>query len=496
MDPVETQYVDRDGLLLAYQVIGDGPGELLFHMEINVHPDLVWTDPHVHGLYERLAPSTRLVVMQRRGLGLSDQIPTCPTVEQQAADILAVMDAAGLRKPTLASTFSMCAAVALVAATHPDRVRNLVLIHPLATGVGAPTATEHGWPPESIPVVTEAFRDVIGNWGSGRTIDLWDTDQATPYNRRLMGLMERCSATPAAAMANLDFLIDLDYVEVFRAVQVPTKVVGIGGNIVPESVVRHVAEVIEGAEYSLAPRPPRGAAVGEAWTPLFELMAEMASGRAGVVDSNRLLGTVLFTDVVGSTELLGRLGDAQYREVRDAHERDVRLTVESAGGRLINVVGDGTISIFARASDAVRAAEAICRQAREHQLEVRAGVHTGELERTGLDITGMTVHVGARVAALAGAGEVLVSRTVKDLLLGSGLSFRDRGSKALKGVPGKWDLYALDGREVPAGGAARDESIATPADRLALRIAQRTPRLARGAVAIGNAWQRRRAAAH
>jgi len=496
VDPVETQYVERDGSLLAYQVIGNGPGEALLFLEINIHPDLMWTDPHTHALYERIAPSCRLVVMQRRGIGLSDPMPTCPTVEQQAEDILAVMDAVGLRTATLASSFSMCAAVALVAVTHPDRVRNLLLVHPLPTGVGAPTATEHGWPAESIGTVTEQLRLTMREWGSGRTIELWDPALATPYNRRLAAMMERCSATPAAAMASLDFLIGLDLADIFRAVQVPTKVVCARRNVAPESVVRHVAELIGGSEFSMEDHPPPGASLGEAWAPYFDMIRELTSDTTTRTNADRMLGTVLFTDLVKSTELLTRIGDAAYRDLRAAHERQVRLTVENSGGRLVNVIGDGTLSIFDRASDAVRCAEAICAESDAQHIAVRAGVHTGELERTGMDITGMTVHVGARVAALAGAGEVLVSRTVKDLLLGSGIQFRDRGSKALKGVPGKWDLYALAGHQPAVVVGADDKLLATPADRMALRIAQRAPRLARGAVAVGNAWQRRRAAAH
>lgn len=495
MDPVETQYIERDGSLLAYQVIGSGPGEALFHLEINIHPDLMWTDPHTHALYERIAPSCRLVMMQRRGIGLSDPLPTCPTVEQQAEDILAVMDAVGLRRPTLASSFSMCAAIALVAATNPHRVRNLLLAHPLPTGVGAPTATDHGWPAESIEPVVERLRAAMREWGSGATVELWDPELATPYNRRLAALMERCSATPAAAISSLEFLIGLDMSDVFRAVQVPARVVCARRNIAPESVVRDVAELIDGSEFYHMDDPPPGASLGEAWSPYFDMLREMASDTTTSTDVDRILGTVLFTDLVQSTELLNRIGDVAYRDLRAAHERHVRLNVESSRGRLVNVIGDGTLSIFDTASDAVRCAESICTQSNAQQVAVRAGIHTGELERTGMDVTGMTVHVGARVAALAEAGEVLVSRTVKDLLLGSGIQFRERGSKTLKGVPGKWDLYTLAGYQ-PASVGASDESLATPTDRMALRFAQRAPRLARGAVAVGNAWQRRRAAAH
>jgi class 3 adenylate cyclase len=296
-------------------------------------------------------------------------------------------------------------------------------------------------------------------------------------------------------MTDLDFLINLDHTDIFRAVSVPSRVLYVRGNITPEPVVRRVAELIDAGEFVPLPIPAPGSSLGEAWLAIFDHLQEMATGTSRSGDVDRFLATVLFTDLVGSTELLTELGDAQYRDLRAAHERHVRLTVEEARGRLVNVIGHGTLSIFDRASDAVKCARAICGHAETQNLSVRAGVHAGELERTGMDVTGMTVHVGARVASLAGAGEVLVSRTVKDLLLGSDLVFRDRGSRSLRGVPGKWDLYALTGQQpVQPGTAADAELMATPTDRFALRIAQRAPRLARSALAVGNAWQRRRAA--
>jgi class 3 adenylate cyclase/pimeloyl-ACP methyl ester carboxylesterase len=494
VDPVETQYVERDGSLLAYQVIGSGPAEILLHLEANGHLDLIWTDPHCHALYERVGPSCQLVVMQRRGFGLSDPISGCPTVEQQAEDVLAVLDAAGFRDATLAGAFSACAAIALAAATSPDRVRSLLLIQPFACGAPADMAVDRGWPVESIGPVAEAGRSAIRQWGAGRTLDLWDANIASTFNRRLMGLMERCSATPAAAVAHFEFLFGLDFADVFRAVGVPTRVLYVPGNFTPEPVVRRVAELIDGAEFVPLPVPKPGTSLGEAWIPIFDHMIEVGSGRPHPGDADRILGTVLFTDLVKSTELLNRIGDARYRDLRADHERQVRLAVEQHQGRLVNVIGDGTVSVFDRAADAVRCAEAICRDAAQQAVAVRSGVHTGELERTGMDVTGMTVHVGARIAALAGAGEVLVSRTVKDLLMGADLHFRPRGTRTLKGVPGRWDVYALAGATPRGTSDGPKERTMSPGDRVALRLAQRTPRLARGAVAVGNAWQRRRAA--
>lgn len=491
MDSVATRYVERDGAALAYQVIGDGAHDVVFLSEINGHLDLLWTDPDIHGLFERLATFSRLVIMQRRGFGLSEPVAYTPTVEQQAEDVLAVMDAVGMQQATLAAVFSMCAPVALVAAASPQRVKGLLLWHPWVTGPLSPAAQKYGWLPNNDDYVRD-WSQAFEQWGSGRTIDLFDAGTATAYNRRLMGMLERCSATPTAARAYFDWSVRSDHSEIMRAVSVPTRVLRVPRNNAPESAVRAVAELIDGAEYFELPESPFGASMGEAWLPVFDHLAELVTGHT-MTESGRFLGTVLFTDVVGSTELLASLGDARYRELRAAHERQVRLQVEDDGGRLVSAVGDGTFSVFDGPSRAVRCARTICLQAAELGLPVRAGVHSGELERTGRDVTGMSVHIGARVSALAGPGEVLVSRTVHDLAIGSGLVFHGRGDHELKGVPGRWELFALAEVGEQERTATAESPMPTVMDRAALRIAQRAPRLARGAVAAGNAWQRRRA---
>lgn len=493
MDPVPTQYVDRDGAALAYQVFGSGPAEVVLVGEVTSHLDMLWTDPHFHWLFERLASFSRCVIFQRRGFGMSDPVSYVPTIEQQAEDIVAVMDAVGMQRATLCAPFTMCAGMALVAATNPDRAQNLLLIHPLVIGPLQPDAAANGWTPDEIEESVTAWRAAIDQWGSGRTLDVFNSALATGYNRRLMGMLERCSATPAAAHAHFDWILRMDVAEVLAAVQVPTRVLHWPGGVMPHRVVKRAADLIDGAEHVLLPEIPRGAALGEIWIPVTDHIAEMATGRRDRVDVDRFLGTVLFTDVVGSTELLTSLGDGAYRELRASYERLVRVIVDDAGGRVVNVMGDGTFSLFDGPIRAVRAADRVCSRAAEIGVRVRSGVHTGELERTALDLTGMTVHIGARVAALAGPGEVLVSRAVRDLAIGSGLTFHERGDHSLKGVPGVWELHSLvrgSEPEIPTSAAAPTPTVL---DRAALRMAQRVPRLARRAVATGNALQRRRA---
>ena len=495
MDQVTTRYVDRDGAALAYQVIGSGPNDAVFAIELNGHLDLLWTDPHCHAQIERIAQFSRTVLMQRRGIGLSDPVPYVPTVEQQADDILAVMDAVGMRQATLMGSFSTSAAVALLAARNPERVTNLLLIQPFSTGGLADLAFEHGWDPAEVPALVDLTYQVFREWGSGRSIEVWDRGQDTGYNRRLMGMLERCSATPATAMAYCDWIVRVDFSDVYKAVTVPTRILRVPLGLMPRGVIEDVHALIPHSEFVEVPETVLGTALGEAWQPIFDHMLELVNDDFAPTEADRFLGTVLFTDVVASTELVARVGDASYRELRDRHERTVRLEVERHHGRLVSVSGDGTFSVFDGPSRAVQCAEKICTAAEEEGLGVRAGVHTGELERTaGNDMTGVSVHIGARVAAAADAGEVLVSRTVRDLTLGSGLVYDDAGVRELKGVPGEWELFALRHGPVNADAASPAGAAPEPTllDRAALRMAQRTPRLARTAVAAGNAWQRRR----
>jgi class 3 adenylate cyclase len=263
----------------------------------------------------------------------------------------------------------------------------------------------------------------------------------------------------------------------------------------PRSAVQKVAELAPNATFHELPPTAPGAAVGEPWLAVWDHIEEVATGTPHSRDADRYLGTVLFTDLVGSTELLSRVGDAHFRDLRGTHERQVRLHVERAGGRLVTVSGDGTFSIFDGPTKAVRCASEICQTTSETGLAVRAGVHTGEMERVGPNATGLSVHIGARIAAMAGAGEVLVSRTVHDLVAGSGLSFTSCGEQELSGVPGRWELFALAGTREQAHTLPAERSLVTPLDRAALQTARTAPGLVRAALRVGHSMQRRRARA-
>ena len=360
MDPVPTRYIDRDGAALAYQVVGEGPVDVVNLVEMVMHPDLCWTDPDLHHIYERGAAYSRTVFFQRRGFGLSDRITYTPTLEQQADDVLAVMDAVGMSRATLVGTLGTCGALALVAAKSPERVSALVLVNPFSQGVES-GGMIHGWTEPEIVRYRDGYEHAFTNWGSGEVIDMWDPVQATAFNRRLMALLERSSATPAAAKAYYDWILKIDIQDVLRSVQVPTRVLYLPSSTIPEAAVRHVAELLPEGTFHFLPETLPGASIGQAFLPIADHIEEMATGTIHSADDDRFLGTVLFTDVVSSTELLSSVGDAKYRDMRSAHERLVRLAVENGGGELVKVMGDGTLSVFDGPSKAVRCAETISR---------------------------------------------------------------------------------------------------------------------------------------
>ncbi|MFN2560763.1 MAG: adenylate/guanylate cyclase domain-containing protein [Jatrophihabitans sp.] len=493
MEEPKTHYLERDGATLGYHTWGHGDSEMLYLAEINAHLDLIWTDPEFAALLDQASQSTRAAGAQRRGFGLSEPVPYVPSVEQQADDALAIMDAAGLKRPTVFAMFSTAGAAAWLAAARPERVRNLVLLQPWATGPVANNAEAHGWDPKIVQDYVRQWHEAFTDWGSGRTIDLWDAHQATPYNRRLMAMLERCSATPSAAMAMFEWVIRHDLSDVYRRVRVPTRVLWLPTSTVPEGPVKRTADLIEGSEYIVLPETAPGSSMGEAFAVVIDRILEVVRVPTPAHHGNRFLGTVLFTDVVESTELLSRIGDSRYRDIRAHYERRVRLAVEEAGGRLVNVSGDGTLSVFDQPSGAVTAARDVCAGMTDLDLEVRAGVHAGEIERAALDVTGLTVHIGARIAGHASPGEVLVSRTVRELTMGSDLMYQTRGEFTLKGIPGAWELYAVSSAKHPDDATLAQPPKLTATDRAAIRMARRAPKVARGMVTAGNAWQRRRA---
>ncbi|QYB01263.1 adenylate/guanylate cyclase domain-containing protein [Rhodococcus sp. USK10] len=491
MDPPVVQYVQRDGHALAYQVVGGGALDVVWLFEINMHLDLMWTDPQIHYLMERGSTFARTAYFQQRGLGLSEPVDHLPTLEEQADDIVAVMDAIGMREAMLVGVASASGAVALVAARSPERVTGVVLIQPFAERLIGGDHVPDGWTATERDQFVAAWRAATESWGSGATVPLWDPLEDSPFNRRLMAMLERNSAAPAVARAHMEWIFRLDYSDILPSIQCPARVVLVSGSPVPATASRYVATHIPRGTFHLLPPAPPGASLGEAWKPIIDHVEQVATGGHPTPDAGQFVASVLFTDVVGSTEMLARIGDAAYRELRATHERQVRDAVENAGGRLLNVAGDGTFSIFDGPAAAVRCARTVVDDACTLGLEVRAGVHTGQVERNGPDVSGMTVHVGARIGSAAGAGEVLVSRTVRDLVVGSGLRFADVGERELKGVPGRWPLYSLTDADHAPRTVPRLAPKLSMIDQAVLRTAKRAPQALRALVGVAYARQRK-----
>lgn len=493
MDPPPTRYLEREGGALAYQVVGEGPHDVIFMFEVMQHLDLLWTDPHIHQNLAHAAAYSRTVYFQRRGFGLSDPLPFVPSIEQQADDAIALMDELGTTRATVVGVFTTCGVAALVAARQPQRVKALVLIVPFAQALDGSNVPE-GWTADTADNFFQLIDHAFRHWGSGGIAPAWDSVLGrTPYNRRFMGMLERCSGSPSTVLAHYEQWRETDLTDIFSAVRVPTRVVRPRSTVIPEEVCRHVAGLIPESVYVDLPATEPGASVGEAFEPCMLQVEVAATGADRPSTADRVLATVLFTDLVGSTELLSSVGDARYRDLRAAHERHVHLAVEEAGGRLAKVLGDGTLSTFDSPSRAIECADRIRRSADDLGIGVRAGLHTGEIERAGPDVHGLAVHIAARVAGVAGAGEIVVSRTVKELVAGAGLRFASRGEHDLKGVADRWHLFTLTAADDESGQLPAEQPRVTVGDRLAVASARRAPATLRGAMRVGNAIQRVRA---
>ena len=367
-------------------------------------------------------------------------------------------------------------------------MRSLVLVNPVIT-ISGPDP-DAGWTAETFSGFQAKYQEAFTSWGSGRLPEAWVEVLGSPFNRRLAAMLERCSAPPETARAHWEWLQKVDARDVLPSIAGPVQVLYQPGGVYPEAVVRRAASLIPHASVTELPAMRPGAALGEAWTAITEHLQEVATGTPPARTEDRYLGTVLFTDVVGSTGLLSRIGDASYRELRADHERQVRRSVDDAGGELVTVMGDGTLSVFDGPTAAIRCAESIRAASRESGLEVRFGVHTGELERDANNVTGLAVHIGARVGAAGRPGEIVVSRTVRDLTAGSGLELTSRGESAFKGLPGTWELFTLSGSQEQGLDLPPAPSIDTAIDRLAVGAARRWPRVMRLAGRVGNTMDR------
>jgi class 3 adenylate cyclase/pimeloyl-ACP methyl ester carboxylesterase len=445
IDAPEPRYaLTSDGLQIAYTVLGSGPIDLIQVSSFTSHCELWWEHPWSRRWQERLASFTRLICFDKRGSGLSDRISGAPTLEERMDDVRAVMDAVGTERAALVGYWEGGPMSVLFAATYPERVSALVLWGATATFT---RKDDYPWGPA--PQANEAIVLAIEQWwGTGISnavvapgLVLDETFQ------HWMARLERNTATPKDAAALFRLNAGIDVRSVLPAVSVPTLVLHRSADpAIPVEAGRYVADHIPGARFVEFAGDSHLNFVGD-FEGIIDEIEEFLTGDRHVREPDRVLATVVFTDIVDSTGHAITFGDRQWRQVLDELDHETAREVSAARGRLVKFTGDGHLAVFDGPARAIRCAESLCRASRQRGIELRVGIHTGEVETRGEDVSGVAVHLAQLVCDLAEAGEVLVSRTVTDLVAGSGIEFEDRGEHELKGVPGNWGLFAV--REAP-----------------------------------------------
>ena len=439
----ETRYARSGDVSIAYQVVGDGPFDLVFAPGFVSNVEYGWEEPTLERFYRRLASFCRLIIFDKRGTGLSDRVSGVPDLETRMDDVRAIMDAIGSERAAVMGYSEGGALAALFAATYPERTAALVLYG---------TFLDPDWSraPQEPAVIrqrwgTPDYSDELLREDAPSKVD--DEDFRRWYATRL-----RLGASPAAAVTLWKMVVETDPRPILPSIHVPTLIVHrVGDRTCDVKGARFAAEQIPGAEYVELPGEDHLPWVGDSEAIVAEierfLSGVWSGGGWDEPEPERVLSTVLFTDIVGSSERAASLGDRAWRELLERHHGIVRRQLGRFRGSEMDAAGDGFFASFDGPARAIRCAHAIVRDMNELGLEVRTGLHTGECELVDGKVAGIAVHTGARVASLARPGEVLVSSTVKDLVAGSGISFEDRGVHALKGIPGEWRLFAAAGDE-------------------------------------------------
>ncbi len=443
MERSETRYARSGNVSIAYQVVGDGPFDLVYVPGWVSNIELMWEEPGLARFLERLASFARLLLFDKRGTGLSDPVPNdgLPTLEERMDDVRAVMDAVGSERAALlghSEGGNMCV---LFSATYPERTTALLLVGSYAKRI---RSEDYPW----APTVEERAREIEeteATWGSPEAFRaLAPSKENDPDFQRWIGRYLRQSASPKAAAALLRMNTQIDVRDVLPTIGVPTLLIYRSDDAdVHVDEGRYIAERIPGSTFVELPGADHLMWTGDADALLDEVEGFLTGVRRGP-DPDRVLATVLFTDVVGSTETATRVGDRVWRSLLDRHHQVIRRELERWRGREIDTAGDGFLATFDGPARGIRCAVAATEGVRDLGLQIRAGLHTGEVEIADGNVRGIAVHIGSRVSSLAGPGEVLVSRTVADLVAGSGIVLIERGEHELKGVPGSWLVYAVE----------------------------------------------------
>jgi class 3 adenylate cyclase len=437
----ETRYANSGEVSIAYQVHGSGPIDLVLVPGFVSQVELLWEEPTVARFLRRLTSFSRLLVFDKRGQGLSDRPGRPPTLEESMDDLGAVVRAAGFEQPTLLGVSEGGPMSMLYAATHPGEVSALVLFGTFARMVET-DGFAHGISDEQLDKWGSIVRR---DWGGAVGLDIWAPSRIGDGEfERWWARLLRQGTSPAGAIALMDLYREMDVRAILPTVDVPTLVLHRDRDrMISVAQGRYLADRIPGARYVELPGDDHLPFAGEL-DRLLDEIEEFLVGSRGASESERALATILFTDIVGSTAKAAELGDRDWRALLERHDAAVRRQLTLHRGREVKTMGDGFLATFDGPARAIRCASAVRDEVAGLGIEVRAGIHTGEVELIGDDVGGMAVNIGARIGALADPGEVLVSSTVRELVVGSGLEFEERGVEKLKGAPGEWRLFAIE----------------------------------------------------
>jgi len=436
----QTRYTKSGDVHIAYQVLGNGPLDIVLVPGFVSHLEYQWEEPRYAAMMRRLASFSRLIMFDKPGTGLSDRFASIPTLEQRMDDVRAVMDAVGSRRAALLGISEGGPMSLLFAATYPERTSALILYGSYARRLWA-ADYPFGRPQD---VMRRMLEDTERDWGGPVGIEQWAPgDAGNEEFRRFFANWRRLSASPGAVLTVIRLAAEIDVRHVLPAVRVPTLVLHRTGDLICRvENARYLGEHVPDAKVVELPGADHIPFVGDA-DAIIDEIEEFLTGVRGEHGRDRVLATILFADVVASTERAAALGDRRWRDVLEGYYDLARRELTRFRGREIDTAGDGLFAAFDGPARAIQCAWRMIEGAPALGLELRAGLHTGECEMIGPKLGGIAVHIGARVAAEAKAGEVLVSGTVRDLVAGSGLEFEPRGTRPLKGVPGEWPLYAV-----------------------------------------------------
>jgi class 3 adenylate cyclase len=498
--PPRTRYAKCGDLDIAYQVTGDGPLDIVIVPSFVSNLDFTWAHPTAKAWLDRIASYGRLILFDKAGTGLSDPIPGPRTLEQRVEELDAVLDAVDSRHAALLGVSEGGPMSILYTATRPGRVRALGLFGTFAIATPPASADEmrasladkglpeRYWPTDAqLERVVAFWTCAMERWGEGEALaqllpSLGDAQQ--------LGVLERLCASPGMARATLRSATLINVIDVLPTISVPTLVVHATDDLAPVQAGRFIADQIPGARMLEVSGRDHAPWITDHAVLIGDEVEEFLTGARHATTAERILSTVLFTDIVGSTERATELGDARWRAVLERHSEVTHAELTRFGGNEVKSTGDGFLATFDGPARAIHCTEAIRDAVTGLGIEIRAGIHTGEFERIGGDVGGIAVHIAARVNAIAEPREILVSRTVRDLVVGSGIAFQERGTHTLKGVPGDWDLLAV----VPSAAAENSPEVMiaqapTPGPRESMRmgdrafsaVARRAPGLLRAA---------------